>query len=151
MYLHMIASSEQGRESAAASQALTQFRVSTMVDQVLEERGLRTKQRTDQKGKPVTDEKYRGGGTDEKYRGGGTDRGMHLVLTTDCTPYQQWQSQALIHSARQVGQRAPITMIVSGCENNQTLMRAFHPEIHADSLSQAGRAARADHDDSFGL
>ena len=121
MYLHMIASSEQGRESAAASQTLTQFGVATMVDQVLEEQGLRPKQRTDHDGKPVTD---------EKYRGGGTDRGMHLVLTTDCTPYQQWQSQALIHSARQVGQRAPITMIVSGCENNHTLMRAFHPEIH---------------------
>jgi hypothetical protein len=40
---------------------------------------------------------------------------LHLVFSTDCSLYQQWQSYALYYSAVQVKQGGKITRIVSGC------------------------------------
>ena len=31
---------------------------------------------------------------------------LHFVFTTDCTPYQNWQSQLLVHTAKAVGEQA---------------------------------------------
>jgi hypothetical protein len=41
---------------------------------------------------------------------------LHVIFSTDCKPYQDWQSLVLFHSATVVGQDGPITRIASGCE-----------------------------------
>ncbi|KAJ1444924.1 hypothetical protein M885DRAFT_551527 [Pelagophyceae sp. CCMP2097] len=41
---------------------------------------------------------------------------VHVVFSTDCSPYQDWQTEVVFHSAQLVGQRGPITRIASGCE-----------------------------------
>ena len=40
---------------------------------------------------------------------------VHVVFSTDCSPYQHWQSINVWYSARAVGQRGPVTRIASGC------------------------------------
>jgi len=40
---------------------------------------------------------------------------VHIVFTLDCFPYVLWQSELLFYSAQRVGQRGPITEIISGC------------------------------------
>ena len=40
---------------------------------------------------------------------------VHLIFSTDCSPYQHWQSINVWYSARAVGQRGPVTRIASGC------------------------------------
>lgn len=42
---------------------------------------------------------------------------MHVIFSTDCTPYQDWQTIVLFHSAVTVGQEGPITRIASGCND----------------------------------
>jgi hypothetical protein len=44
---------------------------------------------------------------------------LHLVFSTDCSLYQQWQSYVLYYSAVQVKQGGKITRIVSGCNEKQ--------------------------------
>ena len=43
------------------------------------------------------------------------DGKLHIIFSTGCNRYQQWQSQLLLASAANVGQRGRITRIVSGC------------------------------------
>lgn len=40
----------------------------------------------------------------------------HLVFSTDCSPYQHWQSYAVFYTAMKVRQPGHITRIASGCE-----------------------------------
>ena len=47
---------------------------------------------------------------------GNDPENVHVVFSTDCTPYQDWQSLVVFHSAVVVGQRGPITRIASGCD-----------------------------------
>eukprot|EP00605_Chrysophyceae_sp_TOSAG23-4_P000807 GSChrysophyteH1.ASY1.ANO1.897.1 assembled CDS len=44
---------------------------------------------------------------------------IHIVFSTDCTPYQDWQTLTLFHSAKVVGQKGPITRIASGCDDKK--------------------------------
>ena len=44
---------------------------------------------------------------------------MHVVFSTDCGSFQDWQSRVLFDSARQVGHEGPITRIASGCSVEQ--------------------------------
>ena len=44
---------------------------------------------------------------------------IHVIFSTDCNPYQDWQSLFLFHSAYTVGQPGPITRIASGCNEEQ--------------------------------
>jgi len=44
---------------------------------------------------------------------------VHIVFSTDCTPYQDWQTLVMFHSAKTVGQRGPITRIASGCNDDE--------------------------------
>jgi hypothetical protein len=76
---------------------------------------------------------------------------MHIVFSTDCRPYQEWQSKTLVHSALQVGQleHSHITQIVrraagagclyrrclcSGCEgehaNAENILRTAFGNFH---------------------
>ena len=44
---------------------------------------------------------------------------IHVVFSTDCTPYQDWQTIVLFHSATVVGQEGGITRIASGCDDEK--------------------------------
>ena len=46
------------------------------------------------------------------------DDRMRLVFSTDCRPYQNWQSVVLLHSASEVKQRGKFVRIVSGCQSD---------------------------------
>jgi hypothetical protein len=38
-----------------------------------------------------------------------------IIFSTDCTPYQDWQTLLLFHSAKAVHQKGTVTRIASGC------------------------------------
>ena len=44
---------------------------------------------------------------------------MHVVFSTDCTFYQDWQTLLVFHSALVVGQKGTITRIASGCDDEK--------------------------------
>jgi len=44
----------------------------------------------------------------------------HIVFSTDCGPYQRWQSYLLFYQALKIGQPGKITRIVSGCNEKDS-------------------------------
>lgn len=44
---------------------------------------------------------------------------VHVVFSTDCSGYQDWQSEVVFNSALVVGQEGPLTRIASGCDRAQ--------------------------------
>ena len=55
---------------------------------------------------------------------------LHIVFSTDCSPYQDWQSLLVFHSAHQVDQKGSITRIASGCsEEKKTSLQALYQEL----------------------
>lgn len=44
---------------------------------------------------------------------------VHIIFSTDCMPYQDWQSLVLFHSAQRVGHRGSITRIACGCNQKK--------------------------------
>jgi hypothetical protein len=65
----------------------------------------------------------------EKVSGsGGT---MHVVFSTDCSFFQDWQTLLIFHSAIEVGQKGGITRIASGCdEEKQKELIALYAKIY---------------------
>ena len=65
-----------------------------------------------------------------------TEQGdMHVIFSTDCTPYQDWQTIVVFHSATVVGQVGPITRIASGCDEAKKveltqLYAQLYPQYH---------------------
>lgn len=60
---------------------------------------------------------------------------VHVIFSTDCSGYQNWQSLVLFHSATIVGQKGPITRIASGCDEAQmselkSLYAKLYPNYH---------------------
>jgi len=60
---------------------------------------------------------------------------IHVIFSTDCTPYQDWQTIVLFHSATVVGQKGPLTRIASGCTEEKkieltNLYRTLYPQYH---------------------
>mmetsp|Transcript_21776 Transcript_21776/g.36417 ORF Transcript_21776/g.36417 Transcript_21776/m.36417 type:complete len:492 (+) Transcript_21776:72-1547(+) len=47
------------------------------------------------------------------------DGEVHIVFSTDCSEYQDWQTLLLFHSAKVVGQVGKITRIASGCTDEK--------------------------------
>jgi peptidyl serine alpha-galactosyltransferase len=47
------------------------------------------------------------------------DHNLHVIFSTDCSDYQNWQSITLFYSALLVGQRGAITRIASGCSDEE--------------------------------
>lgn len=47
------------------------------------------------------------------------DGEIHVVFSTDCSEYQDWQTLLLFHSATVVGQKGKITRIASGCDDTK--------------------------------
>ena len=44
---------------------------------------------------------------------------LHVVFSTDCTFFQDWQSLVMFYSAVAIGQKGPITRIASGCNSQK--------------------------------
>ena len=56
---------------------------------------------------------------------------MHVVFSTDCSPYQDYQAEVVFHSAALVGQRSPITRIASGCDEARVAaLRARYARLY---------------------
>ena len=60
---------------------------------------------------------------------------IHVIFSTDCSPYQDWQTLVMFYSATAVGQKGPVTRIASGCddEKKQTLTdlyKKLYPNYH---------------------
>lgn len=47
------------------------------------------------------------------------DSNVHVIFSTDCGAYQDWQTLVMFHSAKAVGQKGHITRIASGCNAEQ--------------------------------
>lgn len=65
--------------------------------------------------------------------GPGSD--FHVIFSTDCGTYQDWQTLVLFHSATVVGQLGPITRIASGCDEEKKkvltdLYKKLYPHYH---------------------
>ena len=57
-------------------------------------------------------------------------RGVHVLFSTDCSPFQNWQAVVLFYSAAAAGQRGPLTRIASGCSaEEQASLAAMHAEL----------------------
>ena len=60
------------------------------------------------------------------------EENIHVVFSTDCSEYQDWQTIVVFHSATVVGQKGRITRIASGCSEEKaaelaTLYHALYP------------------------
>lgn len=44
---------------------------------------------------------------------------LHIIFSTDCNAYQDWQTLLIFHSAMVVGQEGVLTRIASGCDENK--------------------------------
>ena len=60
---------------------------------------------------------------------------VHVIFSTDCGSYQDWQTLVMFHSAKAVGQKGHITRIASGCnaEQKEILIKLYeklHPQNH---------------------
>ena len=45
----------------------------------------------------------------------------HLVFSTDCTPYQHWQSYLVYFTAMKIQQPGHVTRIASGCQPDEAI------------------------------
>jgi len=58
---------------------------------------------------------------------------IHVIFSTDCSPYQDWQTILLFHSAKVVGQKGPITRIASGCDDiKKTYLTNLYKELYPE-------------------
>mmetsp|Transcript_26662 Transcript_26662/g.25531 ORF Transcript_26662/g.25531 Transcript_26662/m.25531 type:complete len:485 (+) Transcript_26662:154-1608(+) len=74
---------------------------------------------------------------------------VHVIFSTDCSPYQDWQTLVAFHSATTVGQKGPVTRIASGCTDGKKMLLKelylklypkyhvhFTPDFKKDAKSQ---------------
>jgi hypothetical protein len=55
---------------------------------------------------------------------------VHVVFSTDCTFFQDWQTLLVFHSAVVIGQRGNITRIASGCTDEKMLeLRSLYARL----------------------
>lgn len=77
----------------------------------------------------------------------------HVVFSTDCSEYHNWQSYVMFYQAEKIGQPGTITRIASGCSAKQALtMRDFHyhyvePISHRFKIAFTPSYSRLDGDD----
>jgi hypothetical protein len=58
---------------------------------------------------------------------------FHTVFSTDCSPFQDWQTLLVFHSAKAAGQQGPITRIASGCDDaKKEALRALYGKLHPE-------------------
>ncbi len=58
---------------------------------------------------------------------------MHIVFSTDCTPFQDWQTLVLFHNAKALGQKGKLIRIASGCEaSKQIKLKELYARLHPE-------------------
>ena len=63
---------------------------------------------------------------------------VHLVFSTDCSDYQDWQTLVFFHSATMIKQQGKITRIASGCsEEQQKVLTDLYGQLYPHGLYQA--------------
>jgi hypothetical protein len=60
---------------------------------------------------------------------------VHIIFSTDCKPFMDYQTLVLFHSAQVALHKGPVTRIVSGCNKDKeeylhTLYRKLFPQYH---------------------
>ena len=60
---------------------------------------------------------------------------IHIVFSTDCTFFQDWQTLLVFHSAVEIGQKGRITRIASGCDDQKQkelteLYKTLYPQYY---------------------
>lgn len=56
---------------------------------------------------------------------------IHVIFSTDCSAFQDWQTLVLFYSAKVVGQKGPVTRIASGCdEDKQRYLTALYQNLY---------------------
>lgn len=60
---------------------------------------------------------------------------IHVIFSTDCGTYQDWQTLVVFYSATMAGQRGQITRIASGCDAEKkevltALYKKLYPAYH---------------------
>ena len=56
---------------------------------------------------------------------------VHVIFSTDCEFYQDWQTLVMFQSAQRVGQKGPITRIASGCSEEKKLqLTALYAKLY---------------------
>lgn len=60
---------------------------------------------------------------------------VHIIFSTDCKPFMDYQTLVLFHSAVLAGHRGPVTRIVSGCKDSKesflkSLYAKLYPKYH---------------------
>ena len=63
------------------------------------------------------------------------DDKLHIIFSTDCNPFQDWQTLLLFYSAKTINQRGSITRIASGCDDEKKaylteLYQKLYPNYH---------------------
>lgn len=61
--------------------------------------------------------------------------GIHIIFSTDCKPFMDYQTLVLFYSAMVSGHKGPVTRIVSGCDAAKetylkTLYQKLYPQYH---------------------
>eukprot|EP00953_Heterococcus_sp_UTEX-ZZ885_P031522 16536-Heterococcus_DN1.PRE.3 len=62
---------------------------------------------------------------------------VHVIFSTDCSEYQNWQSLLLFWSAARAGQTGPVTRLASGCTPEQTLPLSLRFSADATASNSA--------------
>ena len=44
---------------------------------------------------------------------------IHIVVSTGCSPGQNWQAETMMHSWKRINHPGKLTRIVAGCENEK--------------------------------
>jgi hypothetical protein len=63
------------------------------------------------------------------------DRNVHIIFSTDCGAYQDWQSYLFFYSARRVNQLGHITRISSGCSEEEQIASKAYFDTHISSFA----------------
>lgn len=83
-------------------------------------------------------------------RGGDPDDDIHIIFSTGCNAYQQWQAELLLYTHFKSGQRGKITRIVSGCEDTKELKHhkfVTHPGGGLDKIVSLSYLEKSTHPD----
>ena len=59
----------------------------------------------------------------------------HLIFSTDCSPYQHWQSYLVYYTAMKVRQPGRVTRIASGCKDDEAKAMTAWFDTHIQGMS----------------
>jgi len=76
-----------------------------------------------------------GDASGEDKMGDDDDENLHIIFSTECNQYQDWQSLLVFYSAWSVSQKGHITRIVSGCdEAKQESLKQLYADMYPNNF-----------------